>query len=178
MGNFIEKIKGLSKGKKIAIGLAIVVIIGAAASQGGKENTEVAGKSDKPNTTQSSRKKAEGDKKDTSKEEKSDTSSKVPAEYKSALAKAKIYGESMNMSKAGIYDQLTSEYGEKFSKEAAKYAVDNVKLDYNELALKKAETYQKQMAISPSAIYDQLISEHGEKFTEAQAKYAIDNLSK
>ena len=32
----------------------------------------------------------------------------------------------MNMSKAGIYDQLTSEYGGQFTEEAAQYAIDNL----------------------------------------------------
>ena len=32
----------------------------------------------------------------------------------------------MNMSKAGVYDQLTSEYGEKFTAEEAQYAIDNL----------------------------------------------------
>jgi len=30
------------------------------------------------------------------------------------------------MSKDAIYDQLTSEYGEKFTAEEAKYAIDNL----------------------------------------------------
>jgi len=101
---------------------------------------------------------------------------KVSTEFISALAKAELYGNTMSMSKAGIYDQLTSEYGEKFSKESAKYAVDHVKIDYKANALKKAETYQKEMSMSPSAVYDQLISEYGEKFTVAEAQYAKDNL--
>ncbi|MBU3126046.1 Ltp family lipoprotein [Clostridium tagluense] len=100
----------------------------------------------------------------------------ISTEYISALAKAELYGTTMNMSKKGIYDQLTSEYGEKFSKESAQYAVDNVKIDYNANALKKAEMYQKEMSMSPSAVYDQLVSEHGEKFTQAEAQYARDNL--
>lgn len=100
----------------------------------------------------------------------------VPTEHKSALRKAKTYSDMMHMSKAGIYDQLTSEYGEKFSNEAAQYAIDNVKADWKENALKKAETYQNTMSMSPSAIYDQLISEYGEKFTAEEAQYAIDNL--
>ena len=33
----------------------------------------------------------------------------------------------MNMSPSAIYDQLISEYGEKFTKEEAQYAVDNLK---------------------------------------------------
>ena len=82
------------------------------------------------------------------------------------------------MSKQGIYDQLTSEYGDKFSEEAAQYAVDNVKADWKQNALKKAETYQETMAMSPEAIRDQLTSEYGEKFTQEEADYAVENLNK
>lgn len=105
-----------------------------------------------------------------------ENSNSVPTEYKSALRKAEIYSNNMNMSKAGIYDQLTSEYGEKFSAEAAQYAIDTIQADWKGNALKKAKTYQESMAMSPSAIYDQLISEYGEKFTAEEAQYAIDNL--
>lgn len=92
----------------------------------------------------------------------------VPTEYKSALNKAKTYSDTMYMSKQGIYNQLTSEYGEKFSAQAAQYAIDNLQVDYKQNALKKAQDYQSQMSMSPSAIYDQLTSE--------EAQYAIDNL--
>ncbi|WP_371860547.1 Ltp family lipoprotein [Paenibacillus chibensis] len=100
----------------------------------------------------------------------------IPREYKSALKKAESYAETMNMSKAGIYDQLTSEYGENFPREAAKYAIDNIVFDWKENALKKAESYAETMNMSNSAIYEQLISEYGEKFTKEEAKYAIDHL--
>ena len=106
-------------------------------------------------------------------EEKADD---IPTEYKSALKQAKTYSEMMNMSKAGIYDQLISEYGGQFTEEAAQYAIDNLEVDWKENALKTAENYQETMAMSPKAIYDQLISEYGEKFTEEEAQYAIDNL--
>lgn len=100
----------------------------------------------------------------------------VPAEYKSALIKAKSYSDTMYMSKQGLYDQLTSEYGEKFSPEAAQYAIDNVEADWNANALAKAKQYQDQMAMSPSAIHDQLTSEYGEQFTQEEADYALANL--
>ena len=106
-------------------------------------------------------------------EEKADD---IPTEYKSALKQAKTYSEMMNMSKAGIYDQLISEYGGQFTEEAAQYAIDNLEIDWKENALKTAENYQETMAMSPKAIYDQLTSEYGEKFTEEEAQYAIDNL--
>lgn len=80
------------------------------------------------------------------------------------------------MSKAGIYDQLTSEYGEKFSPEAAQYAMDNLEVDWNKNALEKARSYQDSMAMSPDAIYEQLTSEYGEQFTPEEAQYAVDNL--
>ncbi|MCS4277224.1 hypothetical protein M2390_002428 [Mycetocola sp. BIGb0189] len=101
----------------------------------------------------------------------------VPAEFKSALKKSDSYVKIMHMSKAGLYDQLTSEYGEKFSAEAAQYAVDNVQADWNANALAKAKTYQDQMSMSPSAIRDQLVSEYGEKFTPEEADYAVANLN-
>ncbi|WP_419867316.1 Ltp family lipoprotein [Clostridium perfringens] len=109
-------------------------------------------------------------------EEKEEKVEEVPKEYKSALRKAKVYSDTMSMSKEGLYDQLTSEYGEKFSAEAAQYAVDNLNANWKENALKKAKVYQETMAMSPSAIYDQLVSEYGEKFTAGEAQYAVDNL--
>ncbi len=101
----------------------------------------------------------------------------VPAEYKSALNKAASYANTMHMSKRGVYDQLVSEYGEKFSTEAAQYAADNVKVDWNANALAKAKTYQENMNMSPASIHDQLTSENGEKFTQAEADYAIQHLN-
>lgn len=101
---------------------------------------------------------------------------KVPAEYQSALSKASSYFKNMHLSKAGIYDQLTSPYGEKFSAEAAQYAIDNLNVDYNAAALAKAKSYQTNMSMSPAAIYDQLVSAYGEKFTPAEAQWAIDHL--
>lgn len=100
----------------------------------------------------------------------------VPTEYLSALAQAETYSSIMHMSKAGVFDQLTSEFGGQFTPEAAQYAVDNVAADWNANALETAKTFQDSMSMSPAAIYDQLISEYGSKFTEAEAQYAVDNL--
>ncbi len=104
--------------------------------------------------------------------------SDIPREYKSALSKADSYANTMHMSKKGVYDQLTSEYGEKFTAEAAQYAIDNVKADWNANALEKAKSYQNTMNMSPAAIRDQLVSEYGEKFTASEADYAIQNIDK
>ncbi len=110
------------------------------------------------------------------KEEAKEAEPDVPTEYKNALIKAQQYSDTMYMSKAGLYDQLTSEYGEQFSEEAAEYAIDNVQADWKANALEKAKQYEEQMSMSPSAIHDQLTSDYGEQFTEEEADYAIENL--
>ena len=58
------------------------------------------------------------------------------------------------MSKLGIYDILTSEYGEKFDKEDAQYAIDHLEADYEKNALEKAKSYAKDMHMSNDSIYD------------------------
>jgi hypothetical protein len=106
-----------------------------------------------------------------------DEDDNVPTEFKNALKKAKSYSDIMHMSKAGIYNQLVSEYGEQFPEDAAQYAMDNLEVDWKANALKKAESYSDTMHMSKAAIYDQLISEYGEQFTEEEAQYAIDNIN-
>ena len=101
---------------------------------------------------------------------------KPSAEYTNALKQAESYSKTMHMSKKGIYDQLTSDYGGQFSADAAQYAIDNVQADWNANALEQAKSYQTTMSMSKSAIYDQLISEYGGQFTKEQAQYAIDHL--
>ncbi len=101
----------------------------------------------------------------------------VPTEYKSALSQATSYANTMHMSKQGVYDQLVSEYGGKFSPTAAQYGIDNVKADWNANALAKAKNYQDTMHMSPASIHDQLTSAYGEKFTQAEADYAIQHLN-
>lgn len=100
----------------------------------------------------------------------------VPKEYRNALRSAETYSDMMHMSKQGIFDQLTSEYGDQFDAEAAQYAIDNLDANYNENALKCGENYKKTMYMSKQGIYDQLTSEYGEKFTPEEAQYAIDNI--
>ncbi len=100
---------------------------------------------------------------------------KEPTEgQKNALKRAESYSSTTNMSKKGIYRQLTSEF-EKFKAEEAQYAVDNMKVDWNANALARAKSYQKNSNMSKQRIYEQLTSEF-EQFTPEEAKYAVDNL--
>lgn len=151
--------------------IAFFVIVGAIGGSGGDDSTTT-----NSETASNGQEIIESQKTEENVSVEEKVEDDVPTEYKSALKKAESYSDLMNMSKAGIYDQLTSEYGEKFTAEAAQYAIDNLEANWKENALKKAQSYQETMAMSPSAIYDQLTSEYGEKFTAEEAQYAIDNL--
>lgn len=102
----------------------------------------------------------------------------ITQEYQNALTKGLQYADRLHLSKKGIYDQLTSSYGEGFTADAAQYAIDHMtSVDWNYNALQKAKEYQSNMAMSKSAIYDQLTSSYGEQFTASEAQYAIDHLN-
>ena len=100
----------------------------------------------------------------------------VSKEFQTALKSAERYASNLHMSKQGIYDQLTSEYGDQFPEDAAQYAVDNLDADWNANALAKAADYGNSMHMSKQGVYDQLTSEYGEQFTAEEAQYAIDHV--
>ncbi|MBW0768246.1 hypothetical protein G8D22_10945 [Mammaliicoccus lentus] len=109
-------------------------------------------------------------------EEKEDN--KPNREQKAALSSAKSYSEYLNMSKEGIFEQLTSKAGDKYPEDIARYAVENLKADYKKNALESAKSYINIMDMSNEELCDQLTSSAGDKFTPEEAQYAIDNLDK
>lgn len=109
-------------------------------------------------------------------EKTTETKSEISTEFLNALKKADSYANNQHMSKAKLYEQLTSEYGEHFSQEAANYAVENVSTDYNQNALIAADSYANKQHMSKLKLYEQLTSEYGEEFSESEAQYAVDNV--
>lgn len=104
---------------------------------------------------------------------------RVPAEHAAALTKARVYAESLNMSRSAIRKQLAAPAGENFPAPAIDYAMTNLDgIDWNANALVKAEFYRDQMAMSTAAIREQLTSEYGEGFTAGEADYAITHLAR
>ncbi len=175
---------GISKGKKSGKGLAIAAIVICVVSGVVVLGTQSMYSAALDSATSSAATTSTSTSSVTNTESASDSASRtssaadssVSAEYRNALAKAQQYSDMMHMSKQGIYDQLTSEYGEKFPADAAQYAIDNVEADWNANALEKAKLYRDQGSMSKSAIHDQLTSQYGEQFTESEADYAIANL--
>lgn len=88
--------------------LVVIVVIGVGSS--------MSGGSDSSSSSSSA----------TSAKSSSSSKPKVPAEYTAALKKAESYSSTMNMSKQAIYDQLTSDAGEKFTAEQADYAIQHL----------------------------------------------------
>lgn len=155
--------------KWLGIGLILFVAIGFIGSMGQDDSTTLT----PPTTSVSSTKKNENN----APVNMPEPADNVPTEYQNALKKGEFYAKTMSMSKQGVYDQLTSEYGEAFPEDAAQYATDNLDIDWNENALKKAQSYYENMSMSKDGVYNQLVSEYGEQFTSDQAQYAVDNLN-
>lgn len=166
-GNEVRVVKRGGCLKWFGIALALFFVVSVIASMGEEDNT--------PSSTQSTS--VASTEQPAEQEETDEQEDNVPTEYKNALKKGESYAKTMHMSKQGVFEQLTSEYGEGFPEDAAQYAIDNLDIDWNENALKKAQSYYKNMAMSRDSVYEQLTSEHGEKFTPEQAQYAVDNLN-
>ncbi|MCT6837114.1 MAG: Ltp family lipoprotein, partial [Bifidobacteriales bacterium] len=118
----------------IVVVLAVIIVSAVSSTSGGSTASST------PKSSAATTSQQQSKTEDTPKASQAPATPDVPQEYKSALAKAKTYSDMMHMSKRAIYDQLTSEAGEKFSQQAGQYAVDNLKADYNANALAKAQT--------------------------------------
>ncbi len=76
-------------------------------------------------------------------------------------------------SKAGLYAQLHSQYGEGFSARLAHFAVSHIKVNWFHQAVLSARGYmQTEPGWSYSGLVQQLDSPYGGQFTVAQAEYA------
>jgi Host cell surface-exposed lipoprotein len=95
-------------------------------------------------------------------------------EQREAIEAAQSYLESGNFSRHGLIEQLSSEYGEGFSKSIAVFAVNHISVDWNEQAAKAAKSYLETGHFSRSGLIEQLESEYGEGFTHSQAVYGVN----
>ncbi|GIP69408.1 MULTISPECIES: Ltp family lipoprotein [Lactiplantibacillus] len=175
--------------KKVIYGavIALVLIVGISLGSGkDNEKSSQSTTAQQERTTESETAEAE-DKSETTETKESEepakpaastkSESKVPMEHQAALKKAQSYARHMDMSEAGVREQLASSYGENFTPEAVTYAMEHLEgIDWEANALAKAKSYQKNMAMSTESIREQLTSDYGEQFTSEQADYAIQHL--
>jgi len=74
-------------------------------------------------------------------------------------------------SRAGLIEQLSSEYGNGYAVADATVAVDSLGVDWNEQAVRSAQSYLQMTGFSCNGLIEQLSSEAGSKFTREQAEY-------
>ena len=175
---FIFKWNKNNSGKKRWYALAIVFALASFGALGDTPESRHQEAVESSKAESSSIKESERKESISIEEDAKSSAKKIPREYISALIKGQEYADSMYMSKKAVYNQLTSDYGEKFSSDAANYAIANIKANWNKNALHKAKEYQEEQNMSPDAIYDQLTSDYGEQFTPDEANYAIQHLNK
>lgn len=95
----------------------------------------------------------------------------------SAVRSAESYLKFKGFSRAGLTEQLTSEYGEGYTAEDAEFAIAYIesagKVDWNQEAAEAAKSYLEFQGFSRDGLFDQLTSEYGEQFTADQANFAL-----
>ncbi|WP_375236616.1 Ltp family lipoprotein [Microbacterium schleiferi] len=94
-----------------------------------------------------------------------------------AIRSAQSYLDFTAFSRAGLFEQLTSEYGEGFEAADAEFAIAHLEqnglVDWNAEAAESAQSYLDFTSFSRQGLYEQLTSEYGEQFTPEQAEYAL-----
>lgn len=90
---------------------------------------------------------------------------------KNAVKSAQQYISMQGFSRAGLIEQLSSEYGEAYEISDATVAVDSLNIDWNKQAVRSAKQYLRMQGFSCKGLIQQLSSSAGEKYTINQATY-------
>jgi hypothetical protein len=101
------------------------------------------------------------------------TAPKMTASQEQAIGAAESYLEFTAFSRKGLIRQLSSEAGDGFSVADATYAVDHIKVNWNEQAAKAAKNYLEMSNFSRAGLIRQLESDAGDGFTHKQAVYGV-----
>jgi len=101
---------------------------------------------------------------------------KMSVEQEQAVEAAKSYLAMSSFSKAGLIDQLSSEYGDAFPREIAEFAVKHSGANWKAEAVEAAESYLEMTSFSRQGLIEQLTSEAGDQFTKKQAEHAVNQV--
>lgn len=93
---------------------------------------------------------------------------------RNARRSAEDYIAMKGFSRAGLIEQLSSEYGSGYEEADATAAVDSMNIDWNEQAAREAKSYLEMTGFSCNGLIEQLSSEYGSKYTAAQARYGAE----
>jgi len=98
---------------------------------------------------------------------------KITKSQEQAIGAAQDYLDYSAFSRKGLIEQLSSDAGEGFPKADAIFAVDHIKVNWNEQAAKSAKEYLAYSHFSRKGLIEQLESDAGEGFTHSQAVYGV-----
>ncbi|MDF1720480.1 MAG: Ltp family lipoprotein [Minwuia sp.] len=90
---------------------------------------------------------------------------------RNAVRSANNYLSFQGFSRDGLIEQLSSPYGDGYSRADATAAVNSLAVDWNEQAARSAEQYLSIMGFSCNGLIAQLSSDAGSKFTTSEATY-------
>jgi len=93
-----------------------------------------------------------------------------------AIESAASYLEMSGFSRAGLIQQLSSEYADKYAMADAVFAVNHIEVDWNVEAIESAQSYLEMSGFSRAGLIQQLTSEYGDQYTLAQATYAANHV--
>jgi hypothetical protein len=91
-----------------------------------------------------------------------------------AVRSAERYLAMSAFSRSGLIQQLSSRYGEGYPRADAVYAVDHVRVDWNEQAVRAARQHLAERSFSREGLIHHLKARYGDGFTLAEAVYAVD----
>src|SRR5690348_3701511 len=100
----------------------------------------------------------------------------LTAGQEQAIGAAKDYLTLSGFSRIGLIKQLSSAYGDGFSKADATFAVDYLHVNWKEQAVRSAKDYLATTHFSRAGLIDQLSSQYGDGYTRAEAVYAANKV--
>ena len=156
------------------VGLIVLIVIISAATSSNKSSDTASSSDDSTSSTSTS-----------------DDSSSTPSSPRASASKAPSYTVAQanaiksaqqylslggGFSRAGLITQLSSKNGEGFKQADAVFAVNHIKVDYNQQAVLSAKAYLSMGGFSRAGLIEQLSSKAGDGYTKAQATYAADHV--
>ncbi|WBA17460.1 MULTISPECIES: Ltp family lipoprotein [Salinivibrio] len=96
---------------------------------------------------------------------------------KNAVRSAEQYLSIQGFSRSGLIRQLSSDYGDGYSREDATTAVDSLNVDWRRQAERSAKQYLSIQGFSCRDLIRQLSSDAGNGYTQSQATYGAQQTS-
>jgi uncharacterized protein with PIN domain len=92
-----------------------------------------------------------------------------------AVESAERYLSMSPFSRSGLIQQLSSKYGEGYSRADAVYAVEHLSVNWNDQAVRAAQQHLAKRSFSREGLIHQLKARYGDGFTHAEAIYGVES---